>query len=217
MQTPKGRDVTLETLLAMAAALAVAAATPGPGVLAIVARAVASGFKDAAAMSAGLVLGDLVFFTAALTGWSAVAGMLGGVFEIVRIVAAIALVLMGLKMMIASFKAAKDSPATPIAAPDGVARRAFMAGFLLTLGNPKTILFYLAFLPTFIDLTKVDAWGAVDLALVIVGVVSVVMLSYAAAAAKAARCLSRPAFARWMLRGAGTMLIGTGAAVAARS
>lgn len=203
----------IETMLAMAAALAIAAATPGPGVIAIVARAVARGFKDAAAMSAGLVLGDLVFFIAALTGWSAVAGMLGGVFEIVRIVAAVALVLMGGKMMLASFKTAE----IPRDQPAPVAHRAFVAGFLLTLGNPKTILFYLAFLPTFIDLTRVDAWGAFDLVLVIVSVVGSVMLCYAAIASRAARCLARPAFARWMLRGAGTMLIGTGAAVAARS
>jgi threonine/homoserine/homoserine lactone efflux protein len=200
-----------ETLAAMAVALAIAAATPGPGVLAIVSRSVTRGFRDGAAMSAGLILGDLVFFTAALTGWTAVAGAFGEIFFVIRIVAATVLVAMGARMLIGSFA---DAP-KPHAVPP-TAHRAFVAGFLLTLGNPKTILFYLAFLPTFIDLSRVDAQGAVDLVGVIVVVVGGVMLAYAAIASRAARCLARPAFTRWMQRGAGTTLIGAGAAVAVR-
>ncbi len=204
--------MSYETLAAMAVALAIAAATPGPGVLAIVSRSIARGFRDGAAMSAGLILGDLVFFTAALTGWTAVAGAFGEIFFVIRIVAATALILMGARMLVASFA---DAPEERRAAPP-TAHRAFVAGFLLTLGNPKTILFYLAFLPTFIDLSRVDAQGAVDLVGVIVVVVGGVMLAYAAIASRAARCLARPAFTRWMQRGAGTTLIGAGAAVAVR-
>ncbi len=200
-----------ETLATMAVALGIAAATPGPGVFAIVSRSVTHGFRDGAAMSAGLILGDLMYFTAALTGWTAVAGLFGEVFFVIRIVAAVVLVLMGARMLIGSFSRAPSAHA-----PTAAARRAFVAGFLLTLGNPKTILFYLAFLPTFIDLSRVDAWGATDLVGVIVCVVGAVMLTYAAIASRAARCLARPSFTRWMQRGAGTTLIGAGAAVAVR-
>ncbi|SBV95916.1 LysE type translocator family protein [uncultured Alphaproteobacteria bacterium] len=203
-----------ETLAAMAAALAILAVTPGPGVLAVISRAIGHGFADAAAMVVGIVLGDLVFFTAALTGWAAVAHAFGDVFEIVRLVAAVALVAMGGRMIRASFRGAAHPPPP---ARTAVKRRAFAAGLLLTLGNPKAILFYLAFLPTFIDLGRVDAVGALEIGAVIVTVIGGVLLGYAALAAKAATCLSRPAFARWMLRGAGSLLIGTGAAVAARS
>lgn len=203
--------MTLENLVAMAAALAILAVTPGPGVFAVVSRAVGYGFADAAVMTVGIVLGDLVYFTAALTGWAAVAQGFGDVFGIVRLIAAAALVVMGGRMIRASFK-----PAPPPANGAGVKRRAFATGLLLTLGNPKAILFYLAFLPTFVDLTRMDALGALEVGATIVAVVGGVLLGYAALAARAATCLSRPAFARWMLRGAGSLLIGTAAAVAAR-
>lgn len=203
--------MTLETLAAMAVALAILAVTPGPGVLAVVSRAVGHGFADAAVMTIGIVLGDLVYFAAALTGWAAVAQAFGEVFEIVRLIAAAALVLMGGRMILASFKATSSR-----SGGTAVKRRAFVTGFLLTLGNPKAILFYLAFLPTFIDLTRVDVPGALEVGATIVAVVGGVLLAYAALAARAAACLAHPAFARWMLRGAGSLLIGTGAAVAAR-
>jgi len=202
-----------QTLLAMAMALSIAAATPGPAVFAIVSRAVARGFRDSAAMAFGIVLGDMVYFFAALTGWSAVAHVLGDMFSVVRVVAAVALIFMGGRMIRASFAARQDNaPPSPSAS-----RRVFAAGFLLTLGNPKTILFYLAFLPTFIDLTAVGPWDAVGLSAVIFTVVGSVMLAYAAVAARAAKSLRNPAVTRWMHRGAGAALIGAGAAVAIRS
>jgi threonine/homoserine/homoserine lactone efflux protein len=207
--------MTLESLVAMAAALAILAITPGPGVLAVISRAVGHGFADAAVMTLGIVLGDLVFFTAALTGWAAVAQAFGGVFEAVRLIAALALLAMGARMVRASFR--RETAAAHATQLGSVKRRAFASGFLLTLGNPKAILFYLAFLPTFVDLARMDAVDALAVVAVIVAVVGSVLLGYAALAARAARCLSRPAFARWMLRGAGALLIGTGAAVAVRS
>jgi len=203
----------VHTLAAMALALGILAATPGPGVLAVVSRAAGCGFRDGAMMSAGIALGDTIYFLAALTGWSAVAGMFGEVFWTIRMIAAAALVLMGLRMIRASLRAAagEAAPAAPRAR-----RRAFVAGFLLTLGNPKATLFYLAFLPTFIDLSRVDALGAAGLIALIVSVVGGVMLGYAALAARAASAIARPAFSRWMHRGAGTVLIGAGATVAIR-
>lgn len=206
--------MALETLAAMAAALAILAVTPGPGVLAVVSRAVGHGFADTAVMILGIVLGDLVYFAAALTGWAAVAQAFGGVFEAIRLIAAAALVAMGGRMLLASFRGAKTAPPPQ---QRRARHRAFVTGFLLTLGNPKAILFYLAFLPTFIDLTRIDAVGGIEVGATIVVVVGGVLLGYAALASRAATCLSRPAFARWMLRGAGSLLVGTGAAVAVRS
>ncbi len=205
--------MTPESLLAMAVALAILAVTPGPAVIAVISRAVGHGFADAAVMTLGIVLGDLVYFTAALSGWAAVAQAFGGVFEAIRLAAALVLLVMGARMVRASFHRG-ETPAPP---RNATKRHAFTGGLLLTLGNPKAILFYLAFLPTFVDLSRLSAADAAAVVGVIVGVVGCVLLAYAALAARAARCLARPAFARWMLRGAGTILIGTGAAVAARS
>ncbi|MBN2752785.1 MAG: LysE family translocator [Rhodospirillaceae bacterium] len=203
----------LHVLLSMAVALGIAAATPGPGVLAIVSRAIGYGFRDASVMTAGIVLGDTLYFLAALTGWSAVAQMFGDVFSIIRVVAAIALIFMGCHMVKGSFSPKISIPTTHATST----QRVFIAGFLLTLGNPKTMLFYLAFLPTFINLSNVDAWGALSLVGVIFTIVSGVMLTYAAIGARAAKGLKNPSVVRWLQRSAGATLIGTGAIVATRS
>jgi NAD(P)-dependent dehydrogenase (short-subunit alcohol dehydrogenase family) len=70
--------MTLTGFLAYSAALGVAAAIPGPGVTALVARALGSGFRSSLAMSFGLMLGDLTYLTAVVLGLAFVAHRLRG-------------------------------------------------------------------------------------------------------------------------------------------
>ena len=71
--------MTLAGFLAYSGALAVAAAIPGPGVTALVARALGSGFRSSLAMSFGIILGDLTFLTAVVLGLAFVAQTFGTV------------------------------------------------------------------------------------------------------------------------------------------
>ena len=89
--------MTWETTLALTLAAAVFAASPGPGVLAAVSRALAAGFRPAAALSLGMVLGDFVYLFAALIGWAAIAPLFGDVFAVVRIASAGYLIWLGIR------------------------------------------------------------------------------------------------------------------------
>ena len=88
--------MTALSLTTFALAMALLAATPGPGVFATVARALASGFRQAASVGLGIVTGDLVFLLFAVYGLAAVAQWLGDFFTPVKYVGAVYLVWLGI-------------------------------------------------------------------------------------------------------------------------
>ena len=78
--------MTLPDFLTYAIALAIAAAIPGPGVIAIVARALGAGLRPTLPMLFGLVLGDVVYLAAAILGLAYVASTFGTLFVVINIV-----------------------------------------------------------------------------------------------------------------------------------
>ena len=76
--------MTLAGFIAYSGALALAAAIPGPGVTALVARALGSGFRSSLFMSLGLILGDLIYLTAVVLGLAIVAQSFGMVFLAIK-------------------------------------------------------------------------------------------------------------------------------------
>ncbi|WP_114394377.1 LysE family translocator [Oleisolibacter albus] len=202
--------MSLESLVALALTLAVFAVTPGPGMLAVMSCAVARGFRPALALGAGLVLGDLVYMTLSVQGMAHLAQALGGMFLAVKLAGAAYVLWMGVK----AWRAVPQLPAAAEAEGGPGAGRTFLAGLAVTLGNPKTILFYMGFLPNFIDVGRV---GPADLALlagIVVVVVGGVALVYARAAAQMRALLTSRRRVLWMNRAAGTAMIGTGLAIA---
>ena len=101
-------------------------------------------------------------------------------------------------------------------APEHSALRVALAGLTLTLGNPKTIVFYMALLPTVVDLGALTPLGFVEMSVIVFLDLLIVGAAYAALAARA-RDFFRDAHARRMLdRTAGAMMAGAAVAVAAR-
>lgn len=133
-------------LAAFALASLVLAATPGPGVLYIVARTLAQGRLAGLASVAGVALGNLGNAVAAALGLAALFAVSALAFTIVKWAGAAYLVYLGVKALRAPV-AATTTPAGP--AP-GLAR-IFGDGFWVALLNPKTTLFFAAFLPQFIN------------------------------------------------------------------
>ena len=84
----------------------------------------------------------------------------------------------------------------------------FLGSLALTLGNPKTMVFFLAVLPTVVELKRLTLTGVLEIALVIVGVLPVVLGAYAVFAARARARLSRPETVRWVQRGTGVVMAG---------
>jgi threonine/homoserine/homoserine lactone efflux protein len=207
-------SVHLSVLLAFAAALAIAVAIPGPGIFAVVACALGRGFREALALIAGMVIGDLLYFTLAALGLAALARSMGELFIVIKLAGAAYLIWLGLKLW--RQVPAVMSASGVSAAPRRGFRRGLLGGLVVTLSNPKAIAFYAGLLPTFVDLEKLSAGDALAMGLIVVLVVGAIPAAYAFAAARSRRFLHQPSRLKIMNRTAGTMMIATGVTVATR-
>ncbi len=163
----------LFTLATFTIAYAIAVLVPGPGVAAVVARALGGGFKGAFPMVLGILAGDLVYFVFAVFGLAAVASLFGPVFVFVRWAGAAYLLYIAWKFWTAK-------PGAEQMKPKNEGRwKTFLAGFSLTMGNPKTIVFYLAILPTVIPLDQMNPLAFVELTAIVVIVLLIIGCGYA--------------------------------------
>ncbi|MEN7537489.1 LysE family translocator [Aurantiacibacter flavus] len=129
-------------LLVYAAALAIAAVIPGPGVAALVGQSLAGGMRASMFFLIGIALGDLTYLTFAVAG---------------------------LAVLAQTF--ARRDGATGLSA--------VAAGYAVTMSNPKTIIFYLALLPTVVELETIAVTQWAELCLVTVLVLAVTLSPYA--------------------------------------
>lgn len=194
----------LVTLLAFTIAYAVAVIVPGPGVAAVVARSLGGGFRAGFFMVLGILAGDLVYLVFAVFGLAAIAAWFGPLFVVVRWAGAAYLLFIAW-----TFWTARPGQERIGVRPPEPALRTFLSGLALTLGNPKTIVFYLALLPTLIPLDR----PMTPLAFVeLVGIVTVVLLvvgcAYAALAAAAREIFRSPTALRRLNKSAGLMMAG---------
>jgi threonine/homoserine/homoserine lactone efflux protein len=204
--------MTLWSTLLLAAAIFVLAVTPGPGVFATVARALASGFVPAAELVVGIVLGDLVYLLLAIFGLGALAAVLGDLFIVVKYLGAAYLLWLGWRLWQVP-PTAPDAPRTPLNSRGGN----LLAGLLITLANPKVILFYLGLLPTFIELGTLDVVDVLLVMLVVSGVLGLTLLGYALIASRARELVRDGRVARALNRTAGGAMILAGATLVSKA
>ena len=143
----------VSTLVAFGLASLLLAATPGPGVLYIVTRTLAQGRRAGLASVAGVALGNLGNALAASLGLAALLAVSSTAFTVVKLAGAAYLIYLGIKALRTP---ARDNGPQIAATP----RRAliFRDGCTVALLNPKTALFFAAFLPQFIEPTGSAAW-----------------------------------------------------------
>ena len=205
--------MTLYSAFGFAVAMLVLAASPGPGVFATTARAMASGFKPALAVIWGIVLGDIIFLLFAAFGLSMVARALGNLFFIVKICGGAYLVWLGIKIWLQKPELVQSHQNSSTRSYWGN----FFSGLIITLSNPKVILFYCGFLPTFLDLS---ALTIIDLALVvaiITAVLSGVLITYAYLASRARKMFTNERAVKRLNRAAGGVMVAAGVVIAVRS
>ncbi|MVN89232.1 LysE family translocator [Deinococcus sp. HMF7620] len=145
----------LPTLLAFTAASLALLLVPGPSVLFIVARSLHQGRRAGLVSALGVQVGGLVHVLAATLGVSALVLSSALLFSVLKWVGAIYLVVLGLRTWLARDPAPVDwgaSPAQPL-------RRMFTQGAVVNLLNPKTALFFLAFLPQFVRPDQGPVWA----------------------------------------------------------
>lgn len=204
--------MTLAGFIAYAGALAIAAAIPGPGVTALVARALGSGFRSSLFMALGLVIGDLTYLTAVVLGLALIAQTFGTVFLIVKWLGVAYLIWLAW-----TFWTTGITPETVEASKgSGGLLASMFAGLAVTLGNPKTMIFYLALTPTLVDLRTVTLSDYAILASVTVAVLLVVLVPYLVLAAKARSLLKAPRALKALNRTAAAFMGGAAAAIATR-
>lgn len=204
--------MTLAGFIAYSGALALAAAIPGPGITALVARALGSGFRSSLFMSLGLILGDLIYLTAVMLGLAIVAQTFGMVFLIVKWAGVAYLAWLAWTFWTSGITAENVEARK---GRDGFVA-SVVAGLTLTLGNPKTMIFYLAITPTIVDLRTVTLAEYGILALLTIVVLLVVLVPYLALAAKARWFLRTPRALKLLNRTAAAFMVGAAAAIAAR-
>ena len=137
-------DPTLWGLFVVASAVLLL--TPGPAVLFIVARSMQQGRKAGLVSVLGIHLGTIVHIVGAAIGLSALIVSSAFAFAVVKYLGAAYLVWMGIRTLLA-----KDiDPQAPAMPPEKLSR-VFRDGFVVNLFNPKTAIFFLAFLPQFVD------------------------------------------------------------------
>ena len=191
--------------LALISAMLVLAALPRISVLAVTSRALAGGFRHGAAVSAGVVAGDLLFILIALFGVTLLLNAANGWASWLKFLAAAYLLWMALglwRSAAASGLGTTPSPDSSLppepAVLSGSLRGSFVSGLLLTLGDQKAVLFYLGFFPAFVDVAAITFWDVLLIMLITIICVGGVKLVYAALVARAGQLLAGdPRFAFW--------------------
>jgi threonine/homoserine/homoserine lactone efflux protein len=189
---------------------ALAVATPGPGVAAVLARSLARGSQGAGAFIAGFALGDLVWFTLAATGLAAIAERAQPLFLVLKYAGASYLVYLAYRLWTAPARPLEEKPLQLSQEPS----RLFLGSLVLTLGNPKTMIFFLALLPTVVDLSTLSAVSYLEIAVAILVILPLVLGSYVLAASRARRFFRSTRAVRMLNRGTGTAMAGAAVAVA---
>lgn len=200
-------------IVVFAVAYAIVVISPGPGLAYFVGQILGHGLKAAPAQAFGIYAGDLVWFTLAATGLAALAQAFAGVFLAVKWLGVVYLLYLAWKMWVA-----EPGRLDAVAARGAMSHRSlFMGSLMVTLSNPKAIVFYLAVLPAIIDLGHLTvADYAIGLSLIIVILFAILFL-YAIAAHAARGFFRSPRAMRNLNRVSGTAIAGAAVTIAARS
>jgi threonine/homoserine/homoserine lactone efflux protein len=201
----------VSSLLIFAGALAVAAGSPGPSIAALVARVLSRGFRDVLPFLAAMWVGEAIWLSLAVLGLAVIAETFQLLFTVIKWVGVAYLLFLAWKMWRAPVaESAGELPreSSPV--------RMFLAGMAVTLGNPKIMIFYLALVPTIIDLGRVSAIAWVELTATMIVVLVGVDLAWVFAAAQARRLLRSARAMRAANRTSATVIAGAAVAIATR-
>jgi threonine/homoserine/homoserine lactone efflux protein len=195
---------------AFLAAAVVLAAIPGPGMLYVVARTLGGGRREGLISTAGTALGGSVHVVAAALGLSALLATSAVAFTVVKYVGAAYLIFLGLRLL---WQARRRPSVETVSLRDvGSGWAALRQGALTEALNPKTALFFLAFVPQFVD----PSAGYVLLQSVVLGAISVTFNSLADIVAVALsgvvhrRIAKRGSSPRWPKVASGSALLALG-------
>ena len=205
--------MTLSGFIAYSGALALAAIIPGPQLVAIVAQALRAGYRQAIWITIGMVAGDVLYLAAVLAGLAYIAETFSTLLIAIKWAGVAYLFWLAIQF----WRSGVGLEAEPSARRKRTNKSAFIAGVLVTLGNPKSVLFYIAIVPTIVDLGTVTIWDCAALLALTAVILTIVQLPFAVAGARARGALQSPRALRLVNRGAAIFMGGAAVTIAARS
>ncbi|KAA8678432.1 LysE family translocator [Vibrio gigantis] len=172
--------MTISSGIALFVAMALSAAIPGPSVLAVVSRSIAYGSVQGLLVVVGVLVADYIFIFLAISGLSLVASLMGEFASLIKYVGVAYLLWLAYITWTSEVVdlGAKETKAS-------IKSSSLITGMIMTLSNPKAILFYMGFFPAFVDLTALTVIDVVSILLLSTISVGGILAAYACAASKA--------------------------------
>ncbi|WP_323770919.1 LysE family translocator [Antarctobacter sp.] len=195
----------LNLWLAFVAASTALLLIPGPTVLLVLSYALSKGRSVAVASAAGVASGDFIAMSLSLAGLGALVAASATLFTILKWAGAAYLIWLGVKLIRSAPSKGLSLPATEV-----TARGVFAHNMAVTALNPKSIAFFIAFVPQFV---VADAALLPQFAILVTTFVTLAAfnaLAYALAADRLRRMISRPSVLTGLTRAGGATLIGMG-------
>lgn len=205
-------SITLSSMVAMLGAMIVLATVPDASAFAVVSRSISSGFAHGLVTTIGILAGDIVFIVLAVYGLSTIADSMGTLFIIVKYLGGVYLIGLGISLWWSKHSAVEV---------EGVYKASwvsdFLCGLFITLGDIKAILFYISFLPVFLDLSRITIIDTGIIILIAAIALGIVKLGYAYMADRA-RLLFKSVGAKKVMNNiAGSVMIATGVFLVAKT
>ncbi|WP_338549274.1 LysE family translocator [Roseovarius phycicola] len=179
---------------------------PGPTILLVLSYALSQGRRVAVASATGVALGDLVAMSASLAGLGALVLASATLFTILKWVGAIYLIYLGIKLL----RSAPSSDLETLTPNEKPARGVFWRAAAVTALNPKSIAFFIAFVPQFVSVKQPLLPQFTILIATFVGLAAINALAYALLADKLRQTIGRGSVITMLTRGGGVALIGMG-------
>ncbi len=200
--------MSIEHWLAFVAASSILLAIPGPTILLVISYALGHGRKVASATVAGVALGDFTAMTASMLGLGALLATSAAVFTVLKWVGAAYLIWLGIKLWRApiAIEAADGTMSVPTEKP----LRIFLHTYVVTALNPKSIVFFVAFLPQFLDLSRplFNQMLIFETTFLVLATLNATL--YALMASAARQTIRKPKVQMIVNRTGGSLLIGAG-------
>jgi threonine/homoserine/homoserine lactone efflux protein len=203
---------TLDTL-ALVTIMLTLAAIPSTSVALVVTRSATSGLLHGTVVACGIVLGDIIFALLAILGLTVLSDLMGTLFLLIRYAAGMYLIWFGISLIRSRNQTVRMEQPSSTA---GLAA-SFLTGLLVTLGDVKAIFFYASLFPTFLELSTLGSAEIAWVLGVIVVTVGGVKFTYAVLAKKVATVALRFPIAKQAKIASGSLMIGSGTYLIARS
>ncbi|KAA6485209.1 LysE family translocator [Agrobacterium sp. SHOUNA12C] len=201
--------MSIEHWLAFVAASAVLLAIPGPTILLVISYALGHGRKATTATVAGVALGDFTAMTASMLGLGALLAASAAIFTGLKWIGAAYLIYLGIKLWrVPVSKRSADAEDTETAKERPL--RIFLHTYAVTALNPKSIIFFVAFLPQFLDTSKPIAFQMIVFEVTFLALATLNATTYGLMASMARKTIRKPSVQRLVNRTGGTLMIGAG-------